>query len=151
VYSRRFLQGAIFCSIPAMALSLGLPGFARSDTRESNELKYLFVCAGDQARKAPDFLAVLNFGQDSRNYGKVIATANFASPNATGNEPHHIGISSDGRIVGCGGLLSILKGQKEVFFFDVSTRRVRRRCRRQIRLCRQLQMNSMPCLMVDSW
>jgi selenium-binding protein 1 len=82
--------------------------------------KYLFVCAGDQARTAPDFLAVINFDQDSRNYGKVVATAPFAAPDATGNEPHHIGLSQDGKIVACGGLLSVLKGQKEVFFFDVS-------------------------------
>src|SRR5207248_10281190 len=33
---------------------------------------------------------------------------------------HHIGISEDGKIVDCGGLLSVLKGQKEIFFFDVS-------------------------------
>lgn len=82
--------------------------------------KYLFICAGDQARTAPDFLAVINFDQDSGDYGKVIATAPFAAPDASGNEPHHIGLSQDGRVVGCGGLLSILKGQKEIFFFDVS-------------------------------
>ena len=86
----------------------------------SGGTKYMFVCAGDQARKAPDFLAVLNFDPNSREYGKLIATTRFPAPNGTGNEPHHIGISSDGRIVACGGLLSILQGQKEIFFFDVS-------------------------------
>ena len=85
--------------------------------------KYMYVCAGDQARKAPDFLAVLDFDQDSKNYGKIIAAVPFPAPNATGNEPHHIGLSSDGHIAACGGLLSILKGQKEVFFFDVSNPR----------------------------
>ena len=84
---------------------------------------YLFICAGDQARSAPDFLAVINFDSESKNYGKVIATAPFAAPDATGNEPHHIGLSNDGRVVACGGLLSVLKGQKEVFFFDVSNPR----------------------------
>ena len=87
---------------------------------EGNEPKYLFICVGDQARTASDFLAVINFDQDSDDYGKVIATSPFTAPNATGNEPHHIGLSSDGRVVGCGGLLSVLKGQKEIFFFDVS-------------------------------
>ena len=31
-----------------------------------------------------------------------------------------MGLSTDGRILACGGLLSVLKGQKEIFFFDVS-------------------------------
>lgn len=85
--------------------------------------RYLFICAGDQARTNPDFLAVINFNQESDDYGKVIATVPFAAPDATGNEPHHIGLSRDGKIVACGGLLSVLKGQKEVFFFDVSNPR----------------------------
>ncbi len=88
--------------------------------------KYLFICAGDQARTSPDFLAVINFDQDSPEYGKVISTVPFAAPNATGNEPHHIGLSADGKVVACGGLLSVLKGQKEIFFFDVSNPRAPR-------------------------
>ncbi len=81
--------------------------------------QYLLVCAGDQARKAPDFLAVVNFDESSPDYGKIIATAPLTGPGATGNEFHHIGISADGKTAACGGLLSVLKGQKEVFFFDV--------------------------------
>jgi DNA-binding beta-propeller fold protein YncE len=84
------------------------------------EPSYLFVCAGDQARKNPDFLAVVNFDEDSSNYGKVIAQAPLPEPGATGNEFHHIGLSADGKVAACGGLLSVLKGQKEVFFWDVS-------------------------------
>ena len=91
------------------------------EMNEQKEGKYLLICAGDQARIAPDFLAVINFDQESVDYGKVVATSPFAAPDASGNEPHHIGLSSDGKVVACGGLLSILKGQKEVFFFDVST------------------------------
>lgn len=87
--------------------------------REDSQ-KYLFICAGDQARTAPDFLAVLNFDEDSPNYGKIIAKAPLPEPGATGNEFHHIGLSADGKTVACGGLLSVLKGQNEVFFFDVS-------------------------------
>ena len=82
--------------------------------------RYLFVCAGDQARKNPDFLAVINFDEGSPNYGKVIAQAPLPEPGATGNEFHHIGLSADGKVAACGGLLSVLKGQKEVFFWDVS-------------------------------
>jgi hypothetical protein len=53
--------------------------------------KYLFICAGDQARIALDFLAVVNFDEDSPQYGNVIATAPLPEPGATGNEFHHIG------------------------------------------------------------
>src|SRR5438132_4782655 len=82
--------------------------------------KVLFVWAGDQARTNPDFLAVVDFDEDSPNYGKVVTTVPLPGPGATGNEPHHVGLSRDGRVLACGGLLSVLRAQKEVFFFDVS-------------------------------
>jgi hypothetical protein len=85
--------------------------------------KYLFVWAGDQARVNPDFLAVVSFDEHSRDYGTMIATMPVAGPGATGNEPHHVGLSADGRVLAAGGLLSVLKGQKEVFFFDVGNPR----------------------------
>jgi selenium-binding protein 1 len=102
----------IFLSIRAV------PALAFEDGEDAP--KYLFICAGDQARTAPDFLAVINFDRESEDYGKVIATVRFAPPDATGNEPHHIGLSSDRKVVARGGPLSALKGQKEVLFFDVS-------------------------------
>ena len=36
----------------------------------ANPEKHLFIWAGDQARKNPDFLAVVNFDESSTNYGK---------------------------------------------------------------------------------
>src|SRR6266403_263459 len=92
----------------------------------SERPKFLFLCAGDQARIAPDFLAVINFDESSPDYGHVVATAPFPPGDATGNEPHHIGLSHDGKVVACGGLLSVLKGQNDVFFFDVSDPQVPR-------------------------
>ena len=77
----------------------------------ANSARYLFICAGDQARTTPDFLAVVNFDERSPQYGKVIAKAPLPEPGATGNEFHHIGLSTDGKVVACGGLLSVLKGQ----------------------------------------
>lgn len=82
--------------------------------------KYLFVWAGDQGRTDPDFLAVVNFDESSPDYGKVVNTLPLPEPGATGNEPHHVGLSRDKKVLACGGLLSVLKGQKEIFFFDVS-------------------------------
>jgi selenium-binding protein 1 len=87
---------------------------------DDDDEKYLFVWAGDQARTHPDFLAVIDFDEHSPAYGSVISTVPLPNPGATGNEPHHVGLSADGKVLGAGGLLSVLKGQNEVFFFDVS-------------------------------
>ena len=92
----------------------------REKKRNDERQKFLFVWAGDQARTSPDFLTVVNFDEDSRDYGKVINTVPLPGPGATGNEPHHVGLSRDGRVLACGGLLSVLRAQKEIFFFDVS-------------------------------
>ena len=101
-------------------LLMGTAQIVRAEDHEKKEGVFLLVCAGDQARKAPDFMAVVNFDEDSPDYGKVIATAPLPEPGATGNEFHHIGLSADGKVAACGGLLSVLKGQKEIFFWDVS-------------------------------
>ena len=92
----------------------------KNDDDEQKTEKYLFVWTGDQARINPDFLAVINFNEHSANYGRVITTVPLPSPGAAGNEPHHVGLSRDGKVLACGGLLSVLRGQKEIFFFDVS-------------------------------
>ena len=88
--------------------------------KHGEDEKHLFVWAGDQARTNPDFLAVIDFDEHSRNYGKVLSTVPLPGPGGTGNEPHHVGLSADGRVLAGGGLLSVLRGQKEIFFFDVS-------------------------------
>lgn len=85
--------------------------------------KMLYVWAGDQARVAPDFLAVIDFNEHSHNYGKVIKTVPLPPPGNIGNEPHHCHLSADKNILGCGGLLSVLSGQPGIFFFDVSSPR----------------------------
>lgn len=82
--------------------------------------KFLYVWAGDQSRSKPDFLAVVDFDESSASYGTVIKTVPLEGPGATGNEPHHVGISVDGKVLAAGGLLSVLKGQNDIFFFDIS-------------------------------
>jgi len=93
---------------------------SRSGGGSDGVQKYLYVWAGDQARKAPDFLAVVDFDEKSPEYGRVIRTVPLPDPGSSGNEPHHVGVSSDGKVLALGGLLSVLKGQKEIFFFDLS-------------------------------
>jgi selenium-binding protein 1 len=98
----------------------------RADHRGHHEhgpAKTLYVWAGDQARVAPDFLAVINFDEDSLDYGKVVKTVPLPFPGAAGNEAHHCHLSADKKILACGGLLSLLRGQNSIFFFDVSDAR----------------------------
>ena len=103
----------------ALILAGTLP--ARNETRNDDEpARTLYVWAGDQARVAPDFLAVIDFDEDSPRYGKVIRTVPVPGPGGSGNEPHHCNLSADKNILACGGLLALLKGQNSIFFFDVS-------------------------------
>ena len=87
------------------------------------EATTLYVWASDQAHVAPDFLAVIDFDRSSRDYGKVLRTVPIPPPGNVGNEPHHCHTSVDHNILACGGLLSVLKGQNDIFFFDISNAR----------------------------
>ena len=93
------------------------------DRPRRDEARTLYIWAGDQARLAPDFLAVIDFDEDSPDYGKVLRTVPIPPPGNVGNEPHHCHLVNDGRILACGGLLSLLRGQNSIFFFDVSNAR----------------------------
>jgi selenium-binding protein 1 len=86
----------------------------------NNKDKVLYVWAQDQDHGNPDFLAVINFDEDSSRYGSVIRTVPLPPPGNFGNEPHHCHLNSNKKILGCGGLLSVLSGQNGIFFFDVS-------------------------------
>lgn len=90
------------------------------------EATTLYVWASDQAGVAPDFLAVIDFDRKSRNYGQVLWTVPVPPPGNTGNEPHHCHTSADQKILACGGLLSVLKGQNDIFFFDITEPRLPR-------------------------
>lgn len=99
----------------AIGLLLGVTS-AFADAEETT----LLVWAGDAAHKAPDFVAVIDFDRNSPTYGKVLRTVPLTGHSAIGNEPHHVGISNDGRTIALGGLLSVLRGQDQVFFYDVT-------------------------------
>lgn len=112
----------------AMAVLLVSTGYgpARADAggvRHARKEKTLYVWAGDQARLAPDFLAVIDFDEDSPTYGAVLKTVPLPAPGNLRNEPHHCHLSADKDILACGGLLSLLQGQNGMFFFDVSDAR----------------------------
>jgi selenium-binding protein 1 len=107
------------------ALSSALTLFSQDVDHDMNAAPdtVLYVWAGDQARKSPDFLAVIDFNEASADYGKVITTVPVPPPGNIGNEAHHCHLSANQNILGCGGLLSLLKGQNGIFFFDVTNKR----------------------------
>jgi selenium-binding protein 1 len=114
-----------FFAAPALAVTaLGMlfvtSALAEDGAHYDRKEKYLYVWAGDQAHRAPDFLAVINFDEDSDHYGSVIKTVPLPPPGNIGNEPHHCHLNATGNILACGGLLSVLKGQNGIFFFDVT-------------------------------
>lgn len=86
----------------------------------TSEEDTLLIWAGDQAHIASDFIAVVDFARDSADYGRILRIVPLAGASAGGNEPHHVGLSHDGRTLAVGGLLSVLRGQDQVFFFDVT-------------------------------
>jgi selenium-binding protein 1 len=107
-------------SLGVLASVIAGTGRVRNDAEDEEKAKTLYVWAGDQARVAPDFLAVIDFDEDSPRYGRVITTVPVPGPGGSGNEPHHCHLSTDKTILACGGLLSLLRGQNSIFFFDVS-------------------------------
>jgi selenium-binding protein 1 len=112
------------CTLAALVpLLAGTPLGSNQNQDEGNPARTLYVWAGDQARVAPDFLAVIDFDEDSPRYGKVIRTVPVPGPGGSGNEPHHCHLSADKNILACGGLLALLRGQNSIFFFDVSDAR----------------------------
>jgi len=112
------------CTLAALVpLLAGTPLGSNQNQDEGNPARTLYVWAGDQARVAPDFLAVIDFEEDSPRYGKVIRTVPVPGPGGSGNEPHHCHLSADKNILACGGLLALLRGQNSIFFFDVSDAR----------------------------
>ena len=113
----------------ACAAVLVCAGMAHSDDdrhqgRDDNRSpKTLYIWSGSQVPSVSAFLAVINFDEDSREYGEVIKTVPVPPPWDLGNEPHHCHLSADKNILACGGLLSVLRGQDGIFFFDVSSPR----------------------------
>ncbi len=110
-----------FCLVALLTIGVASVAPAEDDALHlGGKDKVLYIWAQDQAHIAPDFLAVVNFDEESAGYGKVIKTVPLPPPGNIGNEPHHCHLNSTKTILGCGGLLSLLKGQNGIFFFDVS-------------------------------
>ena len=86
----------------------------------------MYVWSGQDTavNNAGDFVAVIDFNEKSRTYGHILKVVPLVSDPSkgigqTGNEPHHSGISSDGKYYITGGLLSFLAKQKEIFVWKI--------------------------------
>src|SRR3989304_9047268 len=110
----------LFTKVFLLSCLLLSPSYLPNISLATQDEKYLFVWAGHQNRELPDFLAVVDFDLGSKDYGKIITTVSLPSPGHTWNEPHHVGLSGDGKIFAFGGLFCVFKGTKEGFFFFVS-------------------------------
>jgi selenium-binding protein 1 len=118
------IRSWIAIGLAAAAIGVSSHASATQDT--------LLVWASDAKHKAADFLTVVDFDAGSPTYGKVLKvvplpfslpTAIPLSTGAIGNEPHHVGISADGKTLAGGGLLSILRVQNQNFVFDITNPR----------------------------
>jgi hypothetical protein len=67
------------------------------------------------ANPRADFLATYSLDDDT--FGQLIYVTDVPS---SGNSPHHLGVSLDGKTLVGGGLLSLLKTQDTAYYFDTS-------------------------------
>ncbi|KAH7375812.1 hypothetical protein B0T11DRAFT_293426 [Plectosphaerella cucumerina] len=81
------------------------PPFTGANIRPK-KIGYFWTGPGDKGFK--DFLDT---------FGQIIAVTDVPS---SGNEPHHLGPSADGKLLVGGGLLSILKTQDTAYYFDTT-------------------------------
>ncbi|KAF2720936.1 hypothetical protein K431DRAFT_346836 [Polychaeton citri CBS 116435] len=79
---------------------------------KSKKIGYFWVGAGDNQHA--DFLA--SYSLDDDTFGTLLRVVDVPS---SGNSPHHSGVSTDGKTIWGGGLLSLLKTQDTGYYFDV--------------------------------
>ncbi|KAL2009979.1 hypothetical protein VTN00DRAFT_5786 [Thermoascus crustaceus] len=88
------------------------PPFEPSDIKPK-KIGYFWVGAGDKVHK--DFLATYSLDDDT--FGTLLWVTDVPT---SGNDPHHLGVSLDGKTLVGGGLLSLLKTQDTAYYFDTT-------------------------------
>ncbi|KAL2162092.1 hypothetical protein VTH06DRAFT_7877 [Thermothelomyces fergusii] len=91
---------------------LDSPPFEASDIKPK-KIGYFWTGSGDKRHK--DFLATYSLDDDT--FGTLLWVTDVPT---SGNDPHHLGTSLDGKTLIGGGLLSLLKTQDTAFYFDTS-------------------------------
>ncbi|KAF2278158.1 uncharacterized protein EI97DRAFT_246957 [Westerdykella ornata] len=89
------------------------PPFVGNQTIKPKKIGYFWTASGDNQHK--DFLATYSLDDDT--FGTLLWVTDVPS---SGNSPHHLGPSHDGKTLVGGGLLSLLKSQDTAFYFDTS-------------------------------
>ncbi|RVX74847.1 hypothetical protein B0A52_01124 [Exophiala mesophila] len=92
---------------------LDSPPFQCDKSIKPGKIGYFWTGSGDKSYK--DFLATYSLDDDT--FGELLWVTDVPTG---GNEPHHLGISSDGKTLVGGGLLSLLSAQDTAFYFDVT-------------------------------
>ncbi|KEZ40746.1 Selenium binding protein [Scedosporium apiospermum] len=102
---------------PLPVLQVPTPALPSEPFTASNlkpkKIGYFWTGAGDNKHK--DFLVATSLDDDT--FGTIIDIADVPT---SGNSPHHLSPSLDGKTLAGGGLLSLLKTQDTAFYFDVS-------------------------------
>ncbi|XXG96161.1 hypothetical protein Hte_002440 [Hypoxylon texense] len=88
------------------------PPFEASNIKPK-KIGYFWTASGDNEHK--DFLATYSLDDDT--FGTLLWITDVPS---SGNSPHHLGPSHDGKTLIGGGLLSLLKTQDTAFYFDTT-------------------------------
>ncbi|KAF2733271.1 hypothetical protein EJ04DRAFT_495619 [Polyplosphaeria fusca] len=89
------------------------PPFVGNQTIQPKKIGYFWTGAGDNNHK--DFLATYSLDDDT--FGTLLWITDVPS---SGNSPHHLGSTLDGKTLVGGGLLSLLKTQDTAYYFDTS-------------------------------
>ncbi|QIW98574.1 hypothetical protein AMS68_004092 [Peltaster fructicola] len=92
--------------------ALPSPPWTGSNIRPK-KIGYFWTGAGDNEHA--DFLA--SYSLDDDTFGTLLRVVDVPS---SGNSPHHLGVSLDGKTIWGGGLLSLLKTQDTGYYFDSS-------------------------------
>ncbi|KAE8317116.1 hypothetical protein BDV41DRAFT_584642 [Aspergillus transmontanensis] len=90
------------------------PPFTPSDIKPK-KIGYFWTGSGDKFHK--DFLATYSLDDLQDTFGTLLWVTDVPS---SGNDPHHLGPSLDGKTLVGGGLLSLLKTQDTAFYFDTT-------------------------------
>lgn len=77
---------AFIVSVLAVCAAISLVHAGKPSAAASTGSPYLFVWAGDEARKSNDFLAVIDANPSSDSYGRIVNTVPVG---ITGSMPHH--------------------------------------------------------------
>ncbi|KAI1846412.1 hypothetical protein JX265_011909 [Neoarthrinium moseri] len=91
---------------------LASPPFTSSDIKPK-KIGYFWTGSGDKLHA--DFLATYSLDDDT--FGTLLWVTDVPT---SGNDPHHLGPSLDGKTLIGGGLLSLLKTQDTAYYFDTS-------------------------------